>query len=143
MSVMEGYSNYRISANSFRRNYSFLNLILCTVTFGLSTYRCGNYSREETIQGKKLFKARNYSRAETIRRNAVSRMQMKQPCVTPYLIIIWITLQAGWVQLTERSAFCELFRSSLINLSGYVIYSSQNIPTIFQNLVLTPLMLMS
>ena len=40
---------YRISANSFRGNYSFLNLSLCTVTFAYSTYRCGNYSREETI----------------------------------------------------------------------------------------------
>ena len=28
---------YRISANSFRGNYSFLNLVLCTVTFGDST----------------------------------------------------------------------------------------------------------
>ena len=46
---------YRISANSFRGNYSFLNLSLCTVTFDHSTYRCGNYSREETIQGRKLF----------------------------------------------------------------------------------------
>jgi hypothetical protein len=25
------------------------------VTFGNSTYRCGNYSREETIQGRKLY----------------------------------------------------------------------------------------
>ena len=25
------------------------------MTFGYSTYRCGNYSREETIQGWKLF----------------------------------------------------------------------------------------
>ena len=46
---------YRISANSFRGNYSFLNLTLFTVTFDHSTYRCGNYSREETIQGRKLF----------------------------------------------------------------------------------------
>merc|ERR1711956_76215 len=46
---------YRISANSFRGNYSFLNLTLCNVTFKHSTYRCGNYSREETIQGRKLF----------------------------------------------------------------------------------------
>ena len=36
---------YHISANSFRGNYSFLNLTLFTVTFGNSTYRCGNYSR--------------------------------------------------------------------------------------------------
>ena len=42
---------YRISANSFRRNYSFLKKILCTVTFDHSTYRCGNYSRAETICG--------------------------------------------------------------------------------------------
>ena len=45
---------YRISANSFRGNYSFLDLALCTVTFDHYTYRCGNYSREETIQGWKL-----------------------------------------------------------------------------------------
>ena len=30
-------SNYPISANSFRKNYSFLNLALCTVTFRDST----------------------------------------------------------------------------------------------------------
>ena len=42
---------YRISANSFRGNYSFLNLTLCSVTFGHSTYRCRNYSRAETIRG--------------------------------------------------------------------------------------------
>ena len=46
--LLTGKSNYRISANSFRGNYSFLNLTLCTVTFGDSTYRCRNYSREET-----------------------------------------------------------------------------------------------
>ena len=50
---------YRISANSFRGNYSFLNLALCTVTFDLyfiNLNSCrGNYSREETIQGRKLF----------------------------------------------------------------------------------------
>ena len=47
--------DYRISSYSFRGNYSFLNLTLCTVIFVHSTYRCGNYSREETIQGRKLF----------------------------------------------------------------------------------------
>ena len=52
---------YRISANSFRGNYSFLNLTLCTVIFGYSTYRCGNYSREETIQGRKLFAEIRYA----------------------------------------------------------------------------------
>ena len=43
---------YRISANSFHGNYPFWNLPLCTVTFRHSTYRCGNYSREETITRK-------------------------------------------------------------------------------------------
>ena len=33
---------YRISANSFCGNYSFLNLTLCTVTFGYSTHTCKN-----------------------------------------------------------------------------------------------------
>ena len=50
---------YRISANSFRGNYSFLNLALFTVTFDLyfiNLNSCrGNYSKEETIQGRKLF----------------------------------------------------------------------------------------
>ena len=41
------YTIYRISANSFRRNYSFLNLTLLLA---------------ETIQERKLFKGGNYSR---------------------------------------------------------------------------------
>ena len=40
--------NYRIFANSFCRNYSFLNLDLFTVTFGDS-------SRAETIRGNTVF----------------------------------------------------------------------------------------
>ena len=51
---------YRISSYSFRGNYSFLTLALCTVTFDLSTWMCGNYSRED------------YSRAKTIWGNTVS-----------------------------------------------------------------------
>ena len=43
------FSTYRISANSFHENYFFLNSTLSTVTFCHSTYKCGNYSREETI----------------------------------------------------------------------------------------------
>ena len=43
---------YRNSANSFPRNYSFLDLTLCTVTFIHSMYiKVRNYSREETICG--------------------------------------------------------------------------------------------
>ena len=48
------YLSYRISANSFRGNYSFLNLALFTVTFDLVA--------AEPIQGRKLFKGGNYSR---------------------------------------------------------------------------------
>ena len=59
-------NTYRISANSFRGNYCFLNLALFTVIFDLyiiNLNSCrGNYSREETIQGRKLFKGGNYSR---------------------------------------------------------------------------------
>ena len=54
MCVYHQKSIYHISANSFCGNYSFLNLTLYTVTFDNNTYRCGNYSREETIQGRKL-----------------------------------------------------------------------------------------
>ena len=54
--LMSFWKEYPISANSFCGNYHFLNLTLCSVTFGHSTYRCGNYSREQ------LFKGRNYSR---------------------------------------------------------------------------------
>ena len=45
--------------NSFRGNYSFMNLTLYTVS--VSQY----------IQVRKLFKGGNYSRAETIRGNTV------------------------------------------------------------------------
>ena len=55
ISIEKGMIKYRISANSFRRNYSILNLTLCTVTFVHSTYRCGNYSRAETIRGNTVF----------------------------------------------------------------------------------------
>ena len=33
----------------------FLNLAIRTVTFDHSKYVCGHYSREETIQGRKVF----------------------------------------------------------------------------------------
>ena len=59
------YLSYRISANSFRGNYSFLNLALFTVTFDLyfiNLNSCrGTYSREETIQGRKLFAEIRYT----------------------------------------------------------------------------------
>ena len=43
---------YRISANSFRGNYSFLKLALCTVATV--------HKSAETIKGRKLFKGGNY-----------------------------------------------------------------------------------
>ena len=58
--TLQTQTMYRISSYSFRGNYSFLNLTLCTVTFDHSTYRCGNYSREETIQGRKLYEEIRY-----------------------------------------------------------------------------------
>ena len=58
--VISWWFIYRISSYSFRGNYSFLNLTLCTVTFVHSTYRCGNYSSEETIQRRKLFAKTRY-----------------------------------------------------------------------------------
>ena len=61
---------YHISANSFRGNYSFLNLTLCSMTFDHSTYRCGNYSREEIIQGRKLYGIFDLSHCVTLRGTA-------------------------------------------------------------------------
>ena len=51
ISYLAGYwfKEYRISANSFRGNYSFLNLNLCTVT------KVTVHTGAETIQGRKLF----------------------------------------------------------------------------------------
>ena len=60
------FSDYRISSYGFRGNNSFLNLTLCTVTFGNSTYRCGNSSREETLQGRKLFAEIQYIKISTV-----------------------------------------------------------------------------
>ena len=60
MIINHSKGTYCISSYSFRGNYSFLNLTLCTVTFGNSTYMCGNYSRKETIQGPKLYEEIRY-----------------------------------------------------------------------------------
>ena len=56
---------YRISSYSFRGNYYVLNLyflkishsfhILCNENLNSFLTRCGNYSRVETIQGRKLY----------------------------------------------------------------------------------------
>ena len=69
---------YRISANSFRGNYSFLNLALFTVTFDLYFINLNssrrNYSREETIQGRKLF-----AEIRELKKNSVLAWLPKQP----------------------------------------------------------------
>ena len=81
-SLKEFWTNiYRISANSFRGNYSFLNLALCTVTFVHSIYRCRNYSREEIIQGQKLFAEIRYF--ENMRAGFHMRWQKSLWFVTP------------------------------------------------------------
>ena len=46
-------TTYRISANCFRGNYSFLKKSY--LLWPLITVHTGNYSREETIQGRKVF----------------------------------------------------------------------------------------
>ena len=46
--------DYPISVNSFRENYSFFNLALCTVTN--LWWQCGNYSRAEAIRGNTVDK---------------------------------------------------------------------------------------
>ena len=53
------WHEYRISAYSFRGNYSFLEVGLRKL------FKGGNYSREETINFL-LFRGGNYSREETI-----------------------------------------------------------------------------
>ena len=58
-SFLSYFPTYRISANSFRGNYSFLEAGLRQV------FKGGNYSREETILFL-LFRGGNYSREETI-----------------------------------------------------------------------------
>ena len=73
-------SLYRISANSFRGNYSFLNLALFTVTFDLYFINLNscrrNYSREETIQGRKLFaEIRHFKKPVEINRGKVTLFQ--------------------------------------------------------------------
>ena len=59
---------YRISANSFRGNYSFLKFYVqrsqyISIKFPLHkpSENRGNYSREETIQGRKLFAEIRYT----------------------------------------------------------------------------------
>ena len=42
------------------QNYSFFEFNVMYCEFGNSTYRCGNYSREETIQGRKLYEEIRY-----------------------------------------------------------------------------------
>ena len=61
-SSTRGIWDYRISANSFRGNYSFLKFFVqrsqyISIKFPLHkpSENRGNYSREETIQGRKLF----------------------------------------------------------------------------------------
>ena len=75
---------YRISVNSFRRNYSFLRLkyigyfhILSAITLLLFSKCCSNYLRVE-----------NYSRAETICGNKVCTVGLSS--ITPWLISHWM-----------------------------------------------------
>ena len=63
--TLQDESEYRISANSFRGNYFFLEVEVRQLfkgenysreeTINFLHFRGGNYSREETIQGRKLY----------------------------------------------------------------------------------------
>ena len=74
--------DYRISSYSFRRNYSFLNFEIVansnSSVFLLNklNFCCGNYSREETIQGRKLYEEIRYTKisrpwSDLIRRTGI------------------------------------------------------------------------
>ena len=60
---MYAHCDHNFSIMSFKRllitrfliTFIYTVLTLCTVTFVHSTYRCRNYLRDETIQGRKLF----------------------------------------------------------------------------------------
>ena len=58
------FSIYRISSYSFRGNYSFFGFgnpnVAVHKAKGHSTYMCGNYLREKTIQGWKLYEEIRY-----------------------------------------------------------------------------------
>ena len=75
LQVLEYLFVYRISANSFCGNYSFLKLFgrrsqYLSIKFPLHkpSEKRGNYSREEIIQGRKLFAEIRYSKKQNSRK---------------------------------------------------------------------------
>ena len=68
-SVLNSGLNYRISAKSFRGNYSFfefgncrnIQIVAANLNFlhNKLNFCCGNYSRAETIRGNTVFRIQN------------------------------------------------------------------------------------
>ena len=128
------YKNYKTTRSGIDRNIFFMYVH----NFFMNFY-CGNYSRAETNQGRKLliirrfwlrklFNGGNYSRAETIRGNTVYKFWVLLAC-NPINHIFGLTI-ARWV---EGIAFSSLvtfvffnfkFNKKLITLFHYLSHRS-------------------
>ena len=97
------------------------------MTFGDSTYRCGNYSREETIQGRKLFAEIRYL-AFMIFKNMfhfIGKNKTADPLQTQVRIVCWILtypdnhakkaahVKATWGQRCNRLIFMSSVNGEL------------------------------
>ena len=60
-------------------------MTLCTVTFVHSTCKCGNYSREDTVQGRKLFPEIRYLTWQP----SSQSQQVKNPSSKGMLTFFW------------------------------------------------------
>ena len=97
-----------ISTNIFRGNYSFLNLTLCTVTFVHSTYKCGNYSREETIQGRKLFAEIRYMKKVMI------KMYVNKKTGGVFVLCTFVAIKSYAISPLTGSTFDEFIDCTLV-----------------------------
>ena len=120
--------NCRISANSFRGNYSFLKLFgersqYISIKFPLHKpfENRGNYSREETIQGRKLFAEIRYAiyierNENSINNIAWVKVGWKTPNAPVHRSIYIVTLLLPppvWTLLTLLVEFSSLKIQSL------------------------------
>ena len=121
-------STYHISASSFRRNYSFQNLTLCTVTFCHSTYRCGKYSREESIQGRKLYEEIRYVCLTSMNKQGKSLFLIGQKIIisldTQHEIVqvffeLFIIAQPRWWMGFSRHQFRPTFNFRCLLVTGF------------------------
>ena len=94
---------FRISSYSFRGNYSLLNLTLCTLTFDNRTYRCGNYSRVETICGNTV----TFSMFPTLVTNL---------CLLLYLALL------DWLTSLFSSFVLLVYKVTDLNKANFLLY---------------------